>query len=715
LRIPFSVGVSLSDFTINIDPNELAFDFSVSAEISDFGLDVYFGGTKGEKGDTGSTGPVGPIGPQGPQGIQGPKGDIGNQGPQGVQGVVGPKGDKGDDGSDGTDGEKGDKGDQGPQGPAGTTGNPGPKGDKGDQGLQGIQGIQGPQGVQGIPGDAGQLIDDTKTVLDYTWSSSKIDSTKLNTSLKGTANGLAELDSNGFVKNTQLPSYVDDVLEGTWISGSIFNNPLGTAYTPESGKIYVDTTTNLTYRWSGSIYVLISTSLALGETSSTAYRGDRGKIAYDHSQLLTGNPHNTTKSDVGLSNVPNLSFSGSNTGDNAVNSLYSGLVSNATHTGDATGSTALTLATVNSNIGTYNNITINAKGLATAGSNVSYLTGITSGQVTAALGYTPIQLTSLSSSATGLTYTNTTGIFSLTIGYAMPTTSNISTWNGLVSFPGFGTSHSTAAYGDHNHSGVYEQAFSKNTAFNKNFGTTTGTVLEGRTFGTAANSAVGDFQPIENQRLSTTNSPSFGTITATRFNLQDTNDLFFSNSSNNWSVKVSESENKLNFIDNQFGVSRLSFSTSAATFSSTVTATNFIKSGGTSSQFLKADGSVDSNTYLTTSSGSSSTSFTPTYSNLVNTSSMSSLYSYYTRIGNLVTIYILGIMSTSTTAAKSFDITMPISTISTYGTGNLIFNQNIDYFTEGNISANKTTFYTNNTFESPSGARFNLMFTYTVQ
>jgi hypothetical protein len=73
------------------------------------------------------------------------------------------------------------------------------------------------------------------------------------------------------------------------------------------------------------------------------------------------------------SNITALNaVSGTNTGDNATNTQYSGLVSNATHTGDVTGSTALTLATVNSNIGTYNNITINAKGLATAGSNVSY-------------------------------------------------------------------------------------------------------------------------------------------------------------------------------------------------------------------------------------------------------------------------------------------------------------------------------------------------------
>jgi methylphosphotriester-DNA--protein-cysteine methyltransferase len=46
------------------------------------------------------------------------------------------------------------------------------------------------------------------------------------------------------------------------------------------------------------------TNLTLGETSSTAYRGDRGKIAYDHSQTI-GNPHQTTKADMGLGNVEN--------------------------------------------------------------------------------------------------------------------------------------------------------------------------------------------------------------------------------------------------------------------------------------------------------------------------------------------------------------------------------------------------------------------------
>lgn len=78
----------------------------------------------------------------------------------------------------------------------------------------------------------------------------------------------ADLDSNGKVPSSQLPSYVDDVEEYT--SKSSF------PATGTTGKIYVDTTTNLTYRWSGTAYVEISPSLALGETSSTAYAGNKG-------------------------------------------------------------------------------------------------------------------------------------------------------------------------------------------------------------------------------------------------------------------------------------------------------------------------------------------------------------------------------------------------------------------------------------------------------
>ena len=103
---------------------------------------------------------------------------------------------------------------------------------------------------------------------------------------KGSANGVAELDANGKVPSAQLPSYVDDVLE--------YSTKSNFPSTGESGKIYVDTSVNKTYRWGGSSYVEISASLALGETSSTAYRGDYGKIAYTHSQITDGNPHGIT-------------------------------------------------------------------------------------------------------------------------------------------------------------------------------------------------------------------------------------------------------------------------------------------------------------------------------------------------------------------------------------------------------------------------------------
>lgn len=84
----------------------------------------------------------------------------------------------------------------------------------------------------------------------------------------------------GVIASANLPSYVDDVLE--------YSAKANFPATGEAGKIYVDTSTNITYRWGGSAYVEISPSLALGETSSTAYRGDRGAAAYTHATSDTG-------------------------------------------------------------------------------------------------------------------------------------------------------------------------------------------------------------------------------------------------------------------------------------------------------------------------------------------------------------------------------------------------------------------------------------------
>lgn len=80
--------------------------------------------------------------------------------------------------------------------------------------------------------------------------------------------GKADLE-NGKIPASQLPSYVDDVLEYEDISSFPLSG--------ETGKIYIARDTNKTYRWSGTTYVEISESLALGETSSTAYAGNKGK------------------------------------------------------------------------------------------------------------------------------------------------------------------------------------------------------------------------------------------------------------------------------------------------------------------------------------------------------------------------------------------------------------------------------------------------------
>ena len=95
--------------------------------------------------------------------------------------------------------------------------------------------------------------------------------------LKGQKNGLATLDSNGKVPSSQLPSYVDDVIEGYYYNSKFYKeSSYTTEIDGESGKIYTDLGNNKTYRWSGTTYTEISASLALGTTSSTAYPGDKG-------------------------------------------------------------------------------------------------------------------------------------------------------------------------------------------------------------------------------------------------------------------------------------------------------------------------------------------------------------------------------------------------------------------------------------------------------
>ena len=140
---------------------------------------------------------------------------------------------------------------------------------------------------------------------------------------KGANNGVAELDATGKVPSTQLPSYVDDVVDlvtfvttnptSGMVAGQkryntatkqIYTSTSATAGTvsnPEADKIYVRVDNNTTWRWSGSDLIQMNAGLTLGTTSSTAFRGDQGLIAYNHSQA-TGNPHGTT-----INDIPNLS------------------------------------------------------------------------------------------------------------------------------------------------------------------------------------------------------------------------------------------------------------------------------------------------------------------------------------------------------------------------------------------------------------------------
>lgn len=135
------------------------------------------------------------------------------------------------------------------------------------------------------PGDKGKknanAINSLTDALDSLDNYSKTTRNQLDAfkNTKGQALGIAPLDENGKVTSSYLPSYVDDVLEYSTI----------TAFptTGESGKIYIALDTNKTYRWGGTTYAELTSSITLGETSSTAYAGDKGKKNREDINSLT--------------------------------------------------------------------------------------------------------------------------------------------------------------------------------------------------------------------------------------------------------------------------------------------------------------------------------------------------------------------------------------------------------------------------------------------
>lgn len=143
-------------------------------------------------------------------------------------------------------------------------------------------------------------------------------------SQKGAANGVATLDASGLIPSSQLPSFVDDVLE--------YANLAGFPATGETSKIYIALDTNKTYRWSGSVYVEISPTAGNADTAT--------KLATPRSITATGDASWT------------VSFDGS-----------------------ANVSAALTLANSGATAGTYRSVTVDAKGRVTAGTNPTTLSG----------------------------------------------------------------------------------------------------------------------------------------------------------------------------------------------------------------------------------------------------------------------------------------------------------------------------------------------------
>lgn len=95
--------------------------------------------------------------------------------------------------------------------------------------------------------------------------------------------GVAELDQNAKIITSQLPSSVDEIIEGYYFNNKFYEDAQHTKeITGEASKIYIDLSSNQTYRWSGSTYVEISPSIALGVEHSTAGYGDWTNTAYLH-------------------------------------------------------------------------------------------------------------------------------------------------------------------------------------------------------------------------------------------------------------------------------------------------------------------------------------------------------------------------------------------------------------------------------------------------
>ncbi len=122
----------------------------------------------------------------------------------------------------------------------------------------------------------------TAAAKDYTTSVSGLSDDLITSSAVNTALSTKANLVDGKVPASELPSYVDDTVEGYYHSGAFYEDAEHTiAITGETGKIYIDLTTNKSYRWTGTVYVRIDECPAFGETQGTIYEGHKGKANAD--------------------------------------------------------------------------------------------------------------------------------------------------------------------------------------------------------------------------------------------------------------------------------------------------------------------------------------------------------------------------------------------------------------------------------------------------
>lgn len=387
------------------------------------------------KGDTGATGPQGLTGPQGIQGIQGPKGDTGDQGIQGVKGDTGATGPQGLTGPQGPQGLTGPQGSVGATGATGATGSQGPQGLTGPQGPAGANGTNGTNGV-GVPtgGTSGQVLaKNSATDYDTHWitvsgggggSGTQVNSDWnatsgveqiLNKPTLGTAAAANSSDfataAQGAKADTAIQPNTTATLANLSISGTL--DVTGTVTTTSTQTLKVQDP--LIYVASGATSINSLDQGLLGHFNNGTYQ---------HTGLVRDHTDGKWKLFKGVTTEPTTVI---NWTQAVYDTLKVGTLESDSVTVNGASFTDTDVSHWNTAYGWGNH--------ASAG----YLTGITSGQVTTALGFTPYSASNPNGYISS--YTETDPVFTASPAHGI-TSTNITNWNSAYSWG----NHATAGY-----------------------------------------------------------------------------------------------------------------------------------------------------------------------------------------------------------------------------------------------------------------------------